>query len=383
MKLRLLEWLACPSCRSGDLKIDILERPGGVSTEIEEALITCAACSAFYPVIGGIPRMLPDSFEEYSDAIRRNPGNDTQTLPKSAEIERFQKLHKKTQQSFGFEWLRYRVTDFEENHAFFCDCTGVAPQELRARVVLEAGCGMGRFMEVAASGGAEVVGMDLSRSVERARRETKFPDRVHLVQGNIFQPPFKEELFDFIYSIGVLHHTPSTKTAFQSLVPVLKRRGRISIWVYRTAQPEIPVGPHKQAFALLSELASDGTRLMTTRLPHKLLHYLCYSAVPLGWLKRKVHQGTVLKYLLWPALLMPISAHEKWQVRLCDTFDWLSPKYQWKHRTREVMEWFFEMGLEGVQPLKKTVSVSGHKKDDSRETSSEIASYSTVQTSCR
>lgn len=370
MKLRLLEWLACPSCRSGDLRIDVLKESS--TDEIEEALITCSNCSALYPVIGGIPRMLPDSFEEYSSSIRRTAG-DKQTRSRTEEIDTFRKLHKRTQESFGFEWLRYRVTDYEENLSFFVDSTGVAPKELRGKRILEAGCGMGRFMEVAASEGGEVVGMDLSRSVERARRETRFPDRVHFVQGNIFQPPFKDERFDFVYSIGVLHHTPSTRVAFESLVPLLKGGGRISIWVYRTSQPEIPVGPHKQAFALLCQLVSDGTRVITTRLPHTLLHYLCYPAVPLGWLKRKVHENHVLKYMLWPVLLLPISTHEKWQVRLCDTFDWLSPKYQWKHTTREVMDWFYEMGLEGVQPVRKTVSVSGYKKDDSQEFSSELA----------
>ena len=38
-------------------------------------------------------------------------------------------------------------------------------------------------------------------------------ENVHLVQADIFKPPFREGAFDHAYSIGVLHHTPDTRRA--------------------------------------------------------------------------------------------------------------------------------------------------------------------------
>jgi SAM-dependent methyltransferase len=83
-----------------------------------------------------------------------------------------------------------------------------------------------------ASYGAEVVGLDLGNSVDYARRRNSGNPRVHIVQGSIFQPPFKHDTFDFITSIGVLHHLPDPRRGFETLVPLLQAGGTIHIWVY-------------------------------------------------------------------------------------------------------------------------------------------------------
>jgi SAM-dependent methyltransferase len=179
------------------------------------------------------------------------------------------------------------------------------------------------------------------------------------VQGDIMNPPFVEGAFASAYSIGVLHHTPDTRTAFRSIVDLVRPGGRISIWVYRTFQPEIEVREYKRMFATFQELASDGTRIVTTRLPHQLLHWLCHAAVPLGWVKMKVDDGKIPKVLGWPFLLLPISSHREWRVRICDTFDWLSPRYQWKHTSAEVFGWFEAADLQSIQKQELSVSVTG------------------------
>lgn len=362
MKYRLLDWLICPACGYGQLKVEAFRVNSGESSpEVVEGLLNCSGCGSFYPVVGGVPRMLPDSFIEHSLQLRQF----RRRLPSAAQEDSlardFKHLHKSTQATFAFEWLRYRVTDFEENARFFGETMGVQPEELKDKLVLDAGCGMGRFMEVAASWGAEVVGIDLSRSVERAWRETRCRPRIHLVQGDLMRPPLRAEMFDFVYSIGVLHHTPDTRRAFQSVCPLIRRGGRISIWVYRTFQPEIPVAPQKRFFAFLCQQTSDVVRMFTTRMPHLLLHYLCYAAVPLGWVKRLACENRSCKYLLWPFLLLPVSVHRKWWMRLCETFDWLSPQYQWKHTTPEVVRWFEQEGLLDVRSQPRSVSVTGVK----------------------
>lgn len=49
---------------------------------------------------------------------------------------------------------------------------------------------------------------------------------------NMFKLPFKDNIFDYIYSVGVLHHTPDCKKAFQKLPGLLKNGGEIAIWLY-------------------------------------------------------------------------------------------------------------------------------------------------------
>jgi 2-polyprenyl-3-methyl-5-hydroxy-6-metoxy-1,4-benzoquinol methylase len=304
--------------------------------------------------------MLPDSAEEHLaflekfDALSNKRGGAN-----IWQLSRFHEAHDATRSSFTFEWLRYTVTDFDENCRFFREATALGGPELQGKMVLEAGCGMGRFMEVAASHGAYVVGLDLSRAVERARKSTRFPAQVDFVQGDLMNPPFAQESFDVVYSIGVLHHTPDTRQAFHGIAPLVRPGGRLSVWVYRTFQPEIPVSASKKVFARIQEWFSDGTRVVTTRLPHKVLHYFCAATVPLGWLKYLADTRPALKYPLAPVMLLPISGHRRWEVRLCDTFDWLAPRFQWKHTTAEVMGWFEEEGFTEQHPVERTVSVTG------------------------
>ncbi len=55
MKNELMEILACPLCR-GDLELEVVEKEGG---EITKGTLICAACRQTYPIIGGIPNLLP------------------------------------------------------------------------------------------------------------------------------------------------------------------------------------------------------------------------------------------------------------------------------------------------------------------------------------
>ncbi|MFZ3245322.1 MAG: methyltransferase domain-containing protein, partial [Candidatus Acidiferrales bacterium] len=69
--------------------------------------------------------------------------------------------------SFGFQWHKHAQTQLDgpdntESEFDFRQRTGFTPDELRGKLVLDVGCGMGRFAEVASRWGATVVGVDLS-----------------------------------------------------------------------------------------------------------------------------------------------------------------------------------------------------------------------------
>jgi hypothetical protein len=54
-----------------------------------------------------------------------------------------------------------------------------------------------------------------------------------------------------------------------------------------------------------------------------------------------------------------------------DTFDWYSPRYQWKHSYREVEQWFRDLGYEDVRRHDFPVAVSARRPADSGSTASE------------
>src|SRR5262249_12233532 len=102
---------------------------------------------------------------------------------------------------------------------------------------LEVGCGMGCMAMNWAQRGAEVTAIDLNpTSVEQTRRRF---DLLKL-DGDIKQAdaealPFGNDSFDYVYSWGVLHHTPGTAKAIEEIRRVLKPGAEAGVMLYHRA----------------------------------------------------------------------------------------------------------------------------------------------------
>lgn len=309
MKKRLLDILVCPRCKQKLALQATTEKDG----EVLEGDLRCPASHVF-PVIGGIPRFVD------SGAYVR---------------------------SFGFQWNKFSRVQLDicngthESEETYFEKTGFAREAIRGRLVLDAGTGAGRFADVVSRLEGEVVGVDLSTAVDAAYQNLGTRANVHFIQADIFHLPFEPQTFELIFSIGVLHHTPDTKKAFTSLVPLLKNGGEIAIWVY----------DGYTEFARIT----DRLRKVTTRIPGRFLYWCSTIAIPLYYLRplRTVFEG-----------VFRICMHRNWRWRWLDTFDYFSPKFQWKHTYPEVFSWFQEAGLTQIVPLPAPVSMKGRKTGD-------------------
>jgi SAM-dependent methyltransferase len=99
--------------------------------------------------------------------------------------------------SFGFQWLKHDRTQLDtessrRSEADFIRRTGLKPEDLAGKLVLDVGCGMGRYAEVASRWGARVVGIDLSQAVEAAAHN--LADRDVLPGGRVFATLCAREL---------------------------------------------------------------------------------------------------------------------------------------------------------------------------------------------
>lgn len=312
MQNKLLQYLVCPKCKHS-LTLKVKEEN---NNEVKTGRLKCVACGKNYPIINFIPRFV---------ASDKYVGN------------------------FSFEWQIHKNTQldsFQRNkisHDTFFDKTGFNKKDLKKKLVLDVGCGMGRFMEIAANEGAEVIGIDLSLAVDAARENLKLRKNCHFIQADVFKLPFKPKTFDAIFSIGVLHHTPDTKQAFLKLPPLLKSGGKIAIWVYgqNTFRPYDHFGHF--------------WRIITPKLPKQLLYLFSFIAIPLYWTYPIPFIGNLIN------VLIPYSTDPNWRWRVLDTFDWYSPKFQWKHTYPEIINWYEEAKLKVVKILKYEASVLGIK----------------------
>ena len=251
----------------------------------------------------------------------------------------------RTKSAYALQWNRFRIIRPEEDRATFLNRTGLTPEALQGSVVLDAGCGMGRYLRTAADSEARlVVGMDLSLAVEAARELTGDLPHVALSRGDLLRLPFAPGSFDHVYSIGVLDHTPDPRSAFLGLARLLRPGGRIAIWIYAREKPSV-------------EKVMDLHRSVSKRLPLPLLVTLSRIMAPVGLLKRRLvasrwwavrRSGVALH-----ALTIGVSMHPDPEVRICDTLDWYAPKFLSRHTYEEVAGWFAEAGLVDVVDLSR------------------------------
>ena len=107
----------------------------------------------------------------------------------------------------------------------FWKATGWHATEMKDAWVLDVGCGSGRFAEVALNAGAHVVALDYSSAVDACYTNLENHPNLYVVQGDIYALPFVPESFDYVYSLGVLQHTPDVGSAFAALPRMLAGGG--------------------------------------------------------------------------------------------------------------------------------------------------------------
>jgi SAM-dependent methyltransferase/uncharacterized protein YbaR (Trm112 family) len=353
---RVLTWLRCPRCSAGGLRpvpftaTEARASASGSRTEVVDGILSCA-CGQWFPIIGGVPRLLlrplrdalrndyPGFFQRYADRLPgASEGEPAPSRPPNLDGQI------RTMESFGFEWNTFE--DYA-NDNFDAWVAPLRPEFFRGKIGVDAGCGGGRHAMKARSYGAEVVAMDLSPAVDAAYRKASATDGVHVIQGDIFNPPLAPAAFDFVYSLGVLHHTPDPPRAFRSLVPLLRPGGTIAVMVYARGRRVI-----------LSALAL--VRAVSTRLPLPVTRSVAWSLAALDTCG-PIAGYRVLRRLGVPRALLDRLAPEHVRLYAGQTFqtcqtDWLdrlSYPYVHYYTGEDLARWFAGAGLASrtIRPL--------------------------------
>ncbi|HEX8145406.1 MAG TPA: methyltransferase domain-containing protein [Pyrinomonadaceae bacterium] len=353
MKQRLLQLIVCPLC-GGALSCDIFERT--TNNEIATALLSCA-CGSVYPVIGGIPRLLPPAlqamlWEMHPEFFElHGPRLPAQLLPKegekkSAGEDRETRAQRETARSFGYEWQAFSemLPDYESNFRWYFE--RFEAKAFEGALVLDAGCGTGRHtFYMARSGAREVVAMDFSQAIEVAAYNNRANPNTHFVQADIYHPPFPPRTFDFLYSLGVLHHLPDPERGFRQLLPLLREDGFLNIYLYWNLE-----GEPRWRRAALSGVTQ--VRRLTTRLPHGLLKKLSWLIAAGFELGLVTPARTLDRFSLTRRLAdrVPLGHYRKYSFRVLytDQFDRFSAPIENRYSRAEVAAWFERAGLEDV-----------------------------------
>jgi SAM-dependent methyltransferase len=316
MKRSLVRQLCCPSC-AGDLELTSWP---GTPAEIESGELLCSSCGCLYPIVRAIPRFVPT--DNYAG-------------------------------TFGLQWNRFRQTQLDSytgthiTQSRFAVESGWSEAALAGAAVLDAGCGAGRFAEVALSWGAQVFAVDYSTAVDACWANLRHHPGVHVVQADIYALPFREANFDYVYCFGVLQHTPDPRRAFLALPPKLRPGGWLAIDIY----PRIWTAALQPKYWL---------RPLTSRMSTPVLLQAVERAVPVllplsRALARIPVAGPLLRRLVPVANyegIYPLGEKQLREWAVLDTFDWLSPVHDRPQTAGALVSWLREAGLDDIEVLR-------------------------------
>jgi SAM-dependent methyltransferase len=304
MQASLLAILRCAVCQS-PLRQDASTGPDALA---------CATCGRHVPILNGIPRFVD------------LPDDDTA---------------KRTQASFGYEWTHFNDWRQSGETNFNDYFQGVDLSSLSGRDVLDAGCGMGRHARQIARFAGRVVAVDFSRAIDQASKNVVDLGNVDCVQADLLSLPLADESFDFVYSLGVLHHLRETERALSGLVRKARPGGRVRVYLYWKR--------HGWKGSVLA--AVTVARRVTTRMPFGMLRAACRA------LSAGLFGAVVLPY----RALSRLGArwHEDWplfvyskypfNVLFNDQFDRFSAPIEKRYRADEVKALLEAAGLSAVE----------------------------------
>ena len=182
----------------------------------------CPSGCAF-PVVGGIPRFVPQN--NYAD-------------------------------SFGLQWNAFRRTQLDSytgttiSRDRLARIAGGSLDVFHGKDVLEAGCGAGRFTEIMLAAGARLFAADISSAVAANHANCGAAESYFVCQADIACLPIAPAQFDVVVCIGVIQHTPDPERTMAALCSYVRPGGLLLIDHYPPNYPITPLRRFLRAFLL-------------------------------------------------------------------------------------------------------------------------------------
>jgi SAM-dependent methyltransferase len=244
-----------------------------------------------------------------------------------------------TFKSFGYEWTHFHET-LPEDESYWQEYFAAVPaEELRDRVALDAGCGMGRFSRITARHVGSLVALDGSDAVVAAAANLAPLPNVVVVRSDLREPPLAEGSFDLISCLGVLHHLEDPLEGFRSLARLLAPGGIFVVYLYSR--------PTTRGVRAAGLGAATMLRTVTRRMPHPVLRVVS-AGIAAGLYGGLVVGCAVADRMGKPLDDFPLALYRHRPLRALrlDTFDRLSAPIERRFSFADVEPWFKEAGLD-------------------------------------
>jgi SAM-dependent methyltransferase len=196
---------------------------------------------------------------------------------------------------------------------------------------------------------SEWYGVDISEAIDVVKERLGGNTGTRFVQADLMDLPFRPRSFDTVFSEGVLHHTPSTRAALESVVNMLAPGGEILFYVYRKKAPLrefaddwvrdhiAPLAPD-DAWEALRPLTALGEALAKLHVDVDVPRDIPYLGIKAG-------RHNVQRLIYWHVLKLFWNDDFSFDENNHVNYDWYHPRYAHRQTPEEVRSWCAELGL--------------------------------------
>ncbi|MET0393135.1 MAG: class I SAM-dependent methyltransferase [Chitinophagaceae bacterium] len=248
--------------------------------------------------------------------------------------------------SFGEEWSKFsqfKTSDLERTAAMYFDI--LTDKHLnRDTYAMDMGCGTGRWTKMIAGKVKFVEAVDPSDAIFVADHLLKDHQNVRLTQASSDTLPFADETFDFVMSIGVLHHIPDTGKAMQDCVRKVKKGGYFYTYLY------YGLDNRGWLFRFLFG-CSDLIRKVVSRLPSGLKKFVCDLLAIILYMPF-ILAGRLIKWMGFKkaAARLPLSIYQDQSFYIVrnDALDRFGTRLEQRFTRTQVAEMMRNAGLQDI-----------------------------------
>ena len=334
--------LVCNNCHSDRLDYS------------DPAKITCERCSNTYLVVEDIV------YTEQVLILEREGGEKTSS----------QELVSESARGYSNWWLKVNQgIGYRQNiERMFSAHTNDGLDSLENKLILDAGCGGGRHLSyVHQARNSTIVAFELGLGVQLAKEQNSHATNIIYIQGNILNLPFREGVFDYVYSFGVLHHTPDSRAAFFCLSRTVKLRGIFAVYLYHEKHKRVQNQSVLNAAHLIyRRIYRIPLRRLISKCPHWLVYGMCHVMYYFAVLEARLNRFSVIKpiVLILKALLPPHEYRplETKKHNIVRNYDTLCTRYIRSHYFEEVLQWFMACGFSNVEHTRFGLSMKAVKE---------------------
>jgi SAM-dependent methyltransferase len=257
-----------------------------------------------------------------------------------------QNIDLKVVDSFGEEWQKFYNFSDSEIEKIGNEYFSFLPEGILSRDtdVLDVGCGTGRWAKYLSDKVHSVEAIDPSKAIFYADELLKNISNVRLSIASTDTIPFADESFDFVMSVGVLHHIPDTVLAMKDCVKKVKKGGWFYVYLYYALDNRGWL--FKTIFSLV-----NGMRLVIARQPSTLKKIIC-DFLALTVYMPLVLFGRLVKYLGMSKIAekIPLSYYQNKTFFIIrnDALDRFGTRLEQRFSKTEVEEMMKKAGLTNI-----------------------------------